>query len=207
MTRKLRKRAEEKAGFLFISGNLAIDFVNTRPVLRGRLTELLPDFASVLRWFVAARLLDQKSAATLARRRANTPQAKASWRLLLAFREQLRHALLLLESGHALPPKMVADVNHLLARHPLPAQLAYVKGVLHRGRRFQPKSPADLFAPLADAAADLFVSIDPSRLRQCETCVLHFHDTSKNATRRWCSMRLCGNRAKVAKYAARHPSS
>jgi predicted RNA-binding Zn ribbon-like protein len=33
--------------------------------------------------------------------------------------------------------------------------------------------------------------------------VLHFQDTSKKGTRRWCSMRLCGNRHKVAAYADR----
>jgi predicted RNA-binding Zn ribbon-like protein len=34
--------------------------------------------------------------------------------------------------------------------------------------------------------------------------VLHFCDTSRKGTRRWCRMQICGNRAKVATYAARH---
>ncbi|MFD0271768.1 CGNR zinc finger domain-containing protein [Streptomyces sp. NPDC127106] len=45
----------------------------------------------------------------------------------------------------------------------------------------------------------------PERIRTCasETCVLHFHDTSRNGTRRWCSMSACGNRAKASRHYAR----
>jgi predicted RNA-binding Zn ribbon-like protein len=68
---------------------------------------------------------------------------------------------------------------------------------------FQPHEPEDLFAPLAHAAATLFATVDRQRVRKCGQCVLHFQDTSKKGTRRWCSMQLCGNRLKVAAYAAR----
>ncbi|MFG2297135.1 CGNR zinc finger domain-containing protein [Streptomyces sp. NPDC048603] len=45
----------------------------------------------------------------------------------------------------------------------------------------------------------------PDRIRKCasETCVLHFHDVSRNGTRRWCSMAGCGNRAKASRHYAR----
>jgi predicted RNA-binding Zn ribbon-like protein len=68
---------------------------------------------------------------------------------------------------------------------------------------FEPHQPKDLFAPLAHSAAMLFANVDRNRVRKCDQCVLHFHDTSKKGTRRWCSMQLCGNRLKVAAYAAR----
>ena len=68
---------------------------------------------------------------------------------------------------------------------------------------FDPHEPEDLFAPLAHSAATLLATVDHKRVRKCDQCVLHFHDTSKKGTRRWCSMQLCGNRLKVAAYAAR----
>ena len=68
---------------------------------------------------------------------------------------------------------------------------------------FDPRQPEDLFAPLAHSAAMLFAEVDRNRVRKCGQCVLHFYDTSKKGTRRWCSMQLCGNRLKVAAYAAR----
>ena len=68
---------------------------------------------------------------------------------------------------------------------------------------FDPHRPEDLFAPLAHNAAMLFADVDRNRVRKCAQCVLHFYDTSKKGTRRWCSMQMCGNRLKVAAYAAR----
>jgi predicted RNA-binding Zn ribbon-like protein len=37
----------------------------------------------------------------------------------------------------------------------------------------------------------------------CESCVVHFFDTSKKGSRRWCSMNICGNKLKVAAYQRR----
>ena len=41
---------------------------------------------------------------------------------------------------------------------------------------------------------------DLALVKKCENpvCVLFFYDTSKNHSRRWCSMSVCGNRMKVA---------
>lgn len=57
-------------------------------------------------------------------------------------------------------------------------------------------------------AADNYLALledRPDRVRRCASpeCVLHFLDTSKNGTRRWCSMAVCGNRAKAARHQAR----
>jgi predicted RNA-binding Zn ribbon-like protein len=68
---------------------------------------------------------------------------------------------------------------------------------------FVTSQPQDLLAPLAHSVANLFATADRSRVRKCGNCVLHFYDTSKKGTRQWCSMQLCGNRLKVAAYAAR----
>jgi len=199
-----RQRTAPAPGFLFVAGNPALDFVNTRPMLRAQPTELLKDFADVLRWFVAAQFLDRTSSAKFRKRWADSPEALASLRQLLGFREQLRRQILALESQKAVSKKTLSYLNRLLAGHPLPARLVLFKGTLRREHRFQPRKPEDLLAPLLHAAAEMFTSFDPRRLRQCESCFLHFHDTTKNTARRWCSMKLCGNRAKVAKYAARH---
>ncbi|MFF9770014.1 CGNR zinc finger domain-containing protein [Streptomyces sp. NPDC014636] len=45
----------------------------------------------------------------------------------------------------------------------------------------------------------------PERIRTCAggSCILHFYDTSRNGTRRWCSMAACGNRAKASRHYAR----
>ncbi len=62
------------------------------------------------------------------------------------------------------------------------------------------------WGPAWAAAADyLDLLRAPDRIRRCghPDCVLYFFDTSKNGTRRWCSMAGCGNRAKAARHQAR----
>jgi predicted RNA-binding Zn ribbon-like protein len=52
---------------------------------------------------------------------------------------------------------------------------------------------------LARSAARCWARGDLRRLKPCANpeCILWFLDTSKNGTRRWCSMQACGNRHKV----------
>src|SRR5258706_15217068 len=59
--------------------------------------------------------------------------------------------------------------------------------------------------PIARAAAELLASPDLAGVRACSSssCQWLFLDTSKNHHRRWCSMKECGNRAKVRKFYAR----
>jgi predicted RNA-binding Zn ribbon-like protein len=58
---------------------------------------------------------------------------------------------------------------------------------------------------LVRAAERLLRSSKASRIRICaaEECGRTFLDTSKNGTRRWCSMNLCGNRSKALRFRTR----
>jgi predicted RNA-binding Zn ribbon-like protein len=64
--------------------------------------------------------------------------------------------------------------------------------------------PAWLPARLAADDCLRLLARDPRRIRECvhENCILTFFDTSQNGRRRWCSMALCGNRAKAARHYA-----
>jgi predicted RNA-binding Zn ribbon-like protein len=59
---------------------------------------------------------------------------------------------------------------------------------------------------LARAASRLMLSENVARIRACDNpeCRWLFVDTSKNHTRRWCDMRLCGNRLKARRFKALH---
>ena len=56
--------------------------------------------------------------------------------------------------------------------------------------------------PVALSAADLLTSGRLALVRECalETCGWLFLDTSRNQTRRWCDMKVCGNRAKARRF-------
>ena len=191
-------------GFLFVGDQLAVDFVNTHLVADEAPVEFLPDWPALVRWFGAAGLLGNRGARRLQAEWADRPETAGTFHGLIAFREHLRAAIARI-AAHGAPPKsFTEEVNRLLAAHPIPIQLRVSGGRLRKETAFEPRHPDDLIGPLTEAVATLLVDADPRRVRQCEGCVAYFYDRSKNGARRWCSMRLCGNRAKVARYARRH---
>ncbi|HYU44665.1 MAG TPA: ABATE domain-containing protein [Terriglobales bacterium] len=190
-------------GFLFVGNHLALDLLNTRPVQNGESTELLSDFSALLRWFQAAGLLSSREMANLQRQWGESAAGRRTLDAMRQFREKLRKEILAWEGGADLHRVSVEELNRLMAAHPMLSKLTATGNVPSMERWFEPHQPEDLFAPLAHSAAKLFAEADRNGVRKCGQCVLHFHDTSKKGTRRWCSMQLCGNRLKVAAYAAR----
>lgn len=192
-----------KDGFLFVGNNLALDFLNTRPLQNGEVVELLPDFDALLRWFQAADLLTAPEAARLLQRWGKSDRARRTLEAAKQLREGLRKQVLVWEAGHTVHPAIIEELNRLMAEHPMRTRLMASRDTLSKETWFAVDQPEDLLSPLAHSAATLFAEADQDRVRKCEQCVLHFHDSSKKGTRRWCSMKLCGNRLKVAAYAAR----
>jgi predicted RNA-binding Zn ribbon-like protein len=196
-------KSDWKDGFLFVGNQLALDFLNTRPVLNGVPSELLPDFSELLRWFQAADLLSSREAGSLQRRWGGSASAQKTTEAMRQLRERLRKEILAWEHNGLVQHPMLDELNRLMAEHPMRTRLRTNGKARSTELWFEPHEPEDLFAPLAHSAAALFATVDRQRVRKCAHCVLHFHDTSKKGTRRWCSMQLCGNRLKVAAYAAR----
>lgn len=74
---------------------------------------------------------------------------------------------------------------------------------LRANRRWQ--SPESLLMPIAEALARLVCEEDFTYVKACEgpKCTLMFVDHTRGHARRWCSMAICGNRAKVAAHRKR----
>lgn len=201
--RKAPSRSDWKDGFLFVGNELVLDFVNTRPIQDGEPMELLRDFSAVLRWFQAADLLDSEQAASLEHQWGGTARAQQATETLKDLRERLRAEIVAWEQGRGIRRSTISELNGLMGVHPMLTRLMANGTAYSTMSWFEAREPEDLFAPLARSAATLFATGDRKRVRKCDNCVLHFRDISKKGTRRWCSMQLCGNRFKVAAYAAR----
>jgi predicted RNA-binding Zn ribbon-like protein len=169
--------------------------------------ELLPDFAALLLWFQTAGLLSPRDVAVLERQWGQSAGARRTVEAIRGFREKLRKQVLEWEQGSTVHRSTIDEVNRLVTAYPMFTRLKTNGEELSAELYFKPQRPEDLFSPLAHAAATLFANTSRERVRKCDQCVLHFVDTSKKGSRRWCSMRLCGNRLKVAAYAARRGSA
>jgi len=93
------------------------------------------------------------------------------------------------------------DLVNLYAATPdIPPVLA--AGSRQAGRSVQTVGQA--LSTIARDAVDLFGDVNADRIRECSgDCGIVYLDTSRAATRRWCSMQRCGNRAKVRAHRAR----
>ena len=62
------------------------------------------------------------------------------------------------------------------------------------------RNPEALLLPIGEALARLVCTEDFSNVKACEgpACTLLFADHTRGHARRWCSMAICGNRAKQA---------
>ena len=62
--------------------------------------------------------------------------------------------------------------------------------------------------PILVAALKLAYEGEWTRIKLCDmdSCRFAFHDTSRNRSGRWCTMRVCGNRAKTRAFRERQKS-
>jgi predicted RNA-binding Zn ribbon-like protein len=190
-------------GFLFVANMPILDLLNTKPLLADGPTELLPDVRALERWLIASDMVTSPKAKAVLRGWRLSPEAVAFLEQVIAFRERLREAVVRIENGSSPADAFLAEVNSLLLQHPRHTSLHKRDGKVIRETLFEPRKPTDLWAPIIDATADLLAETESSRIRKCESCVVHFFDTSKKGSRRWCSMNICGNKHKVAAYQRR----
>jgi predicted RNA-binding Zn ribbon-like protein len=136
---------------------------------------------------------------------ADTSEAMATVRAARALGSVLRNAAERVAGIGRIP----GDLAHVLGkelRHPrLATEVVQSQGRLRTKPLWILERPRDLLVPVAHYAANFFATADYPAIRKCENpeCILFFYDTSKNHSRRWCSMELCGNRSKVAAFRER----
>jgi len=185
---------------------LCLDYCNTR-YWRGMdaPTETLQDFNAWRRWLHDAHAIDGATAASLQAWHDGDPAA--AQRLFddaLAVRESL-YRLFRAATDGALPAAEARQLAAWLAA--APARASAVLTGSPRGWRVPMVAPSvsELLAPVLWSAADLALARGAAPLRCCANpqCRWLFLDTSKGATRRWCAMSACGNRAKVQRHAQR----
>jgi predicted RNA-binding Zn ribbon-like protein len=200
----------ESAGkFFFIGNDPILDLLNTVPVLGGRPVDLLGSFADVTRWLEESGLMTAEEARELRRLKYSAAEGAAALNKVKSLREALRALVLGLEERGTISKAVLATVNEILRSTPISCEIAWhaqKRRFDARWRSHKDDISSMAMAPLARGVVQLLSERDSSLLKKCENpvCVLHFYDTSKNHSRRWCSMDVCGNRIKAAKHYRRH---
>jgi len=197
----------EKHLFELIAGRPVLDLVNTLDwrFRAGTPEELLNNYSDLVRFTEQAGLISNSQARRLLR---NTSESKAAG-VVAAVRELREAAALILYAG-------------LDDDEPPASSVTLLEGYFKRARESQrlhragaklaweltsssslPELPLWL---LSLSAAELMTSDEIDWVRACGNaeCRWLFLDTSKNHTRRWCDMKICGNRIKARRFKAQH---
>jgi len=190
------------------AGDLSLAFTNTvGSHASSQPEEYLNTYGNFLRWAYTGGVVPAGNGQLLLEYALAHPQAaKETLADVLALREALFR--IFSARAHAQP---VDDKDLDLFNQSLSESLAHARVVFvddsaqWSWEGAENRLDAPLW-PIARAAADLLTSDNVARLGQCQDdrgCGWLFIDTSKNHSRRWCSMESCGNRAKAQRHYGR----
>ena len=181
--------------YLFVSGVLALDLVNTEVVVRGKKYDLLATPEDVAVWWQQARTHHPNAEQV----RANTDTV--IWRAQLLerikrVRAAIRTLCTKLVERQSVDVEALTTLNSILAMS-YPALEAASGQEMIAVYRPRDDDQGAVLLPLALSALHLFTQAELHRLHRCknERCILFFYDTTKSATRQWCSL-ACMNRAR-----------
>lgn len=200
----------------FVAEHAALDFLNSVGAPWGSEIEWIVDASDLLRWLQAAGLIDSEVAQRLLQTGTKAARDEVA-RRARGLREWFR-GFVTSHAGRSLDAAVLDDlgrVNQILAQDALYPQIVAEGPRSAAGKPSPPllrwstrrhwRSIEDALLPIAEAVGELVCDEDFRRVKQCEgsDCTMWFLDTSKNHTRRWCSMSVCGNRAKAAAFRER----
>lgn len=178
-----------------LGGTVFLDFANTVEFRDSdRCVESLHSYEHVLAWCRQNGLVDAPQSTRYESLAAERPaEAADTFRAALDLRDALYRIFTSIIDGDPASNTDLTQLNESFA------------GTL---RRIEPQTGGfgwvwaygadlrDILAPIALEAAEFLTSDQIQQVRQCPNCGWLFVDTSRNHSRRWCSMDICGSQAK-----------
>jgi predicted RNA-binding Zn ribbon-like protein len=193
----------QKSPAIFISDSAGLDFLNSIATPVDTEIDWIGDGEGLLAWLDQARLVPAEVLDAM-RKQAKPGEIDRVAAQARSLREWFRRFI----HGHRSKPLKAVDLadleplNRLLARDEGFGQLVARKHAKTTALEFQRtrrwRSPELLLLPIAEALARMLAEKDLSDVKTCEgaACTLMFADRTRGRSRRWCSMEICGNRAK-----------
>jgi predicted RNA-binding Zn ribbon-like protein len=193
---------------MLIAGTLGLDFLNSlaRPI--DEVVDWLGNGSDFLSWMKQAGLLTIDDIAvvksSMSAKELDRVSAKAR-----DLRDWLR-GFVTRHMGRPLKTKVLTELGPLhellgidemfwsLVPGPIPSAKQNSPTIFHLRAQRRWRKPDSLLAPIAEEIAKFISSADFRYVKACQgdDCILFFLDRTRRHGRRWCSMAVCGNRAK-----------
>lgn len=182
---------------------LCLDFTNTTPYHFSLDEDHMHGYADLLAWGVDEALLSADEAERLWAIAERKPQAAAGvFRKAITLREALFRIFASSEHDEQPDARDLDTFNSALAEAMTHMRLMPQDGGYGWEWIGDADDLAQMLWPVAWSASELLMSDERERVRVCggEDCEWLFVDTSRNHSRRWCDMTVCGNRAKAKRH-------
>ncbi len=194
-----------------VGGRLCLDFINTVDErLLSQPEDHLASYPDLIAWGQHASVLTEAEAMQLLAEAAARPaEAARVLQSAITFREAFYRILLAFLANTPPAYDDLAIFNAARSQALAHSEIAAAaEGFTWRWRTAEDRLGWILW-PIIQSAAELLLSSDLKELKKCSAanCGWLFLDTSKNHTRRWCTMEGCGNRAKARSHYQRKRQS
>jgi predicted RNA-binding Zn ribbon-like protein len=194
--------------FELTGGALCLDFANTLGDRPAGTEEHLARWTDLVDWGEQAAAVSPRDAAAL--RTWAAQHARESVDALAAakeLREVLYRIYSALAAARPAPARPLAALNGWLRDSLCHLRITARNGA-YEWAWDAARVPERILWPVVRSGADLLVSPERGQVRECQSdrCSWLFVDRSRTRTRCWCSMRTCGNRAKVRRFHERRRS-
>ncbi|NTJ68195.1 hypothetical protein G6M50_22480 [Agrobacterium rhizogenes] len=195
---------------IFVGDTLGLDFLNSVATPVDVPIDWIDDGEGLLRWLEQAGLVPRETLAAMHERALPGELDKVADQAR-SLREWFR-AFVNSRKGKPLTSDALNDLeplNRLLERDEGFNRIVARQSGEEEGLGFQPmrkwRSPESLLLPIGEALGRFVCTEDFSDVKACEghACTLLFVDHTRGHRRRWCSMAMCGNRAKQAAHRRR----
>lgn len=182
--------------FELIGGDPVLDFVNTvHDWTAAKPRDYVPTFSDALRFGEAVGVLTPAEA-----RRLSALPPGTELRRLRELRTRLERVLRAVQAGRSPTADDLEQLADDAADGARAARLRAEKGHLKRVIDADAAGVAALRLRLVDGMIALLTSERLSRVSRCPSCGWFFVDATKNRSRRWCSMAMCGSAVKARNY-------
>lgn len=192
--------------YMMIGEQLCLDFVNTISWREStdKRRDWFTSYDQLVDWSYHAGILEEKQAQFLLKKSVHDPvAAEQTLAQAIQLREVIYRIFLSSIKEERINPEDLTNFTTVIRRYYQQMALAQ-QGNFFSMHFESPEGAFDgMLPPIVQSAIDILTSEkDLKRVNQCEgdSCGWLFFDTSRNRSRRWCSMADCGNRAKARRF-------
>ncbi|HEY3476908.1 MAG TPA: ABATE domain-containing protein [Anaerolineales bacterium] len=183
-----------------VGGALCLDFINTINSRRSPEHDYLVEYSDVVKWANKAGVLSPAQSNRLRKRAYRNAQGTESALLAALTLRDLLYRLFSRVGKGSKPYKKDMEVFAVFYGESI-SRGQLVKSGTHYQTAWKVDEALDaVLWPIIHSAAELLLSEELTHVKECPGCGWLFLDTSRNQSRRWCSMNTCGARDKMRRY-------